>query len=65
MLDIPAIRSEWQALRPEIEALFSALWQVPELPGLEVRSAALLADFLERHGFEVERGSARDEAVAA
>ncbi|MBN9433937.1 MAG: amidohydrolase [Bosea sp.] len=57
MLDIPAIRSEWQALRPEIEALFSALWQVPELPGLEVRSAALLADFLERHGFEVERGS--------
>ncbi len=57
MPDIPAVRSAWQSLRGEIEALFAALWQVPEMPGMEVRSAAMLCDFLERHGFSVERGS--------
>lgn len=57
MTDMPVVRSSWQTLRPEIEALFAALWQVPEMPGLEIRSAALLAGFLERHGFDVERGA--------
>ncbi len=57
MLAIPAVRNAWQTLRPEIEDLFAALWLVPEMPGLEVESAALLTTFLERHGFRVERGS--------
>ncbi|MBZ9936789.1 amidohydrolase [Mesorhizobium sp. BR1-1-16] len=57
MPDFAVVRAEWQSLRPEIEALFAALWQVPEMPGLEHKSAALLAAFLERHGFSLTRGS--------
>lgn len=44
-------------LKPEIEALFADLWRHPELPAMEHRTAAVLADFLARHGFSVERGA--------
>lgn len=43
-----------QALRPEIEDLFRQQWADPELPGMETRSSARLARWLERHGFLVE-----------
>lgn len=50
-----AVRQSWAGLREEIEAHYAALWQTPELPNMEYRSAALLCDWLESHGFTVER----------
>ncbi len=47
----------WSSVRSEIEALFAELWACPEMPGMEYRTVDSLIDFLERHGFEVERGS--------
>ena len=55
-VDVEAVRAVWRTLKPEIEALFTTLWSCPEMPGLERQSAAHLTAFLERHGFEVERG---------
>ena len=46
---------EWRILEAEIERLFQEQWADPELPGLEHRSSARLADWLAAHGFEVER----------
>lgn len=53
-----AIRAAWGALRPEIVAKFGTLFACPELSCLEVRSAAVLADWLRANGFEVEAGTA-------
>ncbi|MFC2029632.1 amidohydrolase [Chloroflexota bacterium] len=52
------IRDRWSDLRPEIEAALAELWSNPELPMMEYRSAAYLANWLESHGFDVERGTA-------
>jgi aminobenzoyl-glutamate utilization protein B len=49
-------RQHWSALRGEIERHFALLWDEAELPNMEYLSAAALADWLEREGFEVERG---------
>jgi len=45
----------WNAIKPEIERLFSQQWADPELPCMEYRSSARLAEWLETHGFAVER----------
>lgn len=44
------------ALRLDIESLFRQQWADPELPGMEVRSSARLANWLAGHGFTVEMG---------
>src|SRR5712692_5533923 len=51
------VRDRWCRLRPEIVAHFERLWQVPELPLLEVRAAAALGEWLAGHGFAVETGT--------
>jgi aminobenzoyl-glutamate utilization protein B len=50
-----AVLEEWKALEPEIVRLFRAQWEDPELPAMEYRSAARLADWLTGHGFAVEK----------
>ncbi len=50
-----AVRQCWAGLRDEIETHYAALWNTPELPNMEYRSSALLCDWLESHGFVVER----------
>ena len=45
----------WRVLVPETLARVEALWRTPELPGLEAQSSALLADWLEGHGFSITR----------
>ncbi|TDQ78430.1 aminobenzoyl-glutamate utilization protein B [Dongia mobilis] len=50
-----AARRHWLAIRPQIERQFQALWQLAELPNMEFRSATILADWLEEHGFTVSR----------
>lgn len=52
--DEPA-RAAWAALKPELEQQFELLWHMPELAGMEVRSSAALTDWLEAHGFRVQR----------
>lgn len=49
-------RHHWQRLRPEILEHFRQLWETPELPMMERQAALVLANWLERHGFAVERG---------
>jgi aminobenzoyl-glutamate utilization protein B len=51
------VRDRWRDLRPEFEAALTELWSNPELPMMEYKSAAYLADWLESHGFDVERGT--------
>lgn len=51
------VRSEWAAIRSQIERRFAVQWQDPELPGLEHRSAERLASWAEDHGFTVTRGA--------
>ncbi len=51
------VRQCWAALRGEIETKYAALWKTPELPNMEYLSSALLCDWLEDHGFAVERGA--------
>ncbi|MFN4141392.1 amidohydrolase [Aestuariivirga sp.] len=48
---------EWQELEAGILSLFHDQWMDPELPCMEYRSAQRLCEFLERHGFGVERGA--------
>ncbi|MEZ5925748.1 MAG: amidohydrolase [Hyphomicrobiaceae bacterium] len=50
-----AVAAELARLRPEIEALFADLWQHPELPAMEFRTAGVLATWLTGHGFTVSR----------
>ncbi|HUQ35159.1 MAG TPA: amidohydrolase [Aestuariivirga sp.] len=52
---ISTVADEWRALKPGIEKLFAQQWADPELPGMEYRSSARLADWLEAHDFEVTR----------
>lgn len=54
---IDHVRRCWAELRPEIEQNFGLLWDHPELPNMEHGSSALLCDWLEHHGFAVERGA--------
>ena len=54
-LHISTIAAEWRTLSPEIEKLFARQWADPEMPGMEYRSSARLADWLEAHDFEVTR----------
>jgi aminobenzoyl-glutamate utilization protein B len=44
----------WNAVGLEIERLFELQWADPELPCMEYRSSARLAQWLGRHGFELE-----------
>jgi len=53
-----AVLSEADRLSGEIARIASTLWNYSELALKEQRSAALLADLLEREGFKVERGVA-------
>src|SRR5690349_5171186 len=48
-------RRHWQDLKGEIERHFALVWEAAELPNMEYQSAAALAGWLEREGFEVER----------
>ncbi|TVQ31765.1 MAG: amidohydrolase [Geminicoccaceae bacterium] len=50
-------RRELEVLQPELEALYARLWATPELPMLEFRSSAALADWLQAEGFAVDRGA--------
>src|SRR5688500_19947829 len=52
---ILTVADEWRTLRPEIENFFAQQWADPELPGMEYRSSARLADWLEAHDFDVTR----------
>lgn len=51
-----ATQHHWHRLRPEITEHFRQLWEAPELPMMERQAALMLANWLERHGFTVERG---------
>lgn len=55
---LAATRNIWSRHAPAIERLFAEAWLEPELPGMEVRSAARLADWLEAQDFAVERKAA-------
>lgn len=52
---ISTIADEWRKLKPEVEKLFAQQWADPELPGMEYRSSARLAGWLEDHDFGVTR----------
>ena len=60
--DVPAVRraviAETDRMAGEIARIASTLWQYSELALTEQRSAAFLADMLQREGFRVERGVA-------
>ncbi|MBR0554538.1 amidohydrolase [Ciceribacter sp. L1K23] len=51
------VREIWRSIAPEIESLFAEMWRVPELPAMEYKSSAILCDFIERQGFEVEKAA--------
>src|SRR5262249_39368664 len=51
-----AVRFHWQRRRGEIIDHFRRLWAAPELPMMESQAAVGLSNWLERHGFAVERG---------
>ena len=53
---VAATREAWRGVRAEIEARIRRLWDEPELPLMEVRAADTLAEWVEGHGFGVERG---------
>lgn len=46
----------WNSKQQEISEQIGNLWKIPELPLMEYKSAELLCEWLEREGFEVERG---------
>ncbi len=48
-------RRHWQDLKGEIERHFALVWEAAELPNMEYESAAALAGWLEREGFDVAR----------
>ena len=50
-------RTAWHGIAPEIVTHYDTLWSEPELPMMEVHAAAALCDWLERHGFQVERNN--------
>lgn len=50
-----AVREAWGAIRDPMQRLFFEQWRQPELPGLERASAKRLTDWLEQHGFTLER----------
>lgn len=50
-----SVARHWEGLRPEVTSGFDRLWHHAELPNMEYRSAAYLADWLEREGFAVSR----------
>lgn len=52
-----ATRDVWAGLVPEIVERFDSMFLVPELACLEFKSMAILADWLEAHGFTVTRGA--------
>lgn len=52
---VPLTRGLWERLRGEIVEQFRRLWAAPELPLMEVEAAHGLSQWLERHGFAVER----------
>lgn len=53
-----AVDDECRAIKPEIERLFAEQWRDPELPGMEYRSSARLAEWLRSSGFDVEHPAA-------
>lgn len=56
-MDCSAIaRRHWLPLQAEIVVKFNELWASPELGNMEFKAQAALCAWLERHGFEVERG---------
>jgi aminobenzoyl-glutamate utilization protein B len=52
-----AARGAWAALRPDLEKAFDSFWHMPELAGMETRSAEALCGWLEAHGFAITRGA--------
>ncbi len=52
-----AARAAWQPLKPELLAAFDRFWRMPELAGMETRSAEALCGWLEQHCFAVTRGA--------
>lgn len=48
-------RSYWEGQKESISQYITKLWETPELPMMEYRSAQILTDWLEEEGFEVER----------
>jgi aminobenzoyl-glutamate utilization protein B len=53
---IDPVGFHWQRRRGEIIDHFRRLWAAPELPMMEAQAALGLSNWLERHGFAVERG---------
>lgn len=51
-------RRHWLPLKTEIAHKFNELWASPELGNMEFKAQATLCDWLESHGFDVERGVA-------
>jgi aminobenzoyl-glutamate utilization protein B len=51
-----ATRKAWSAVEPETRAMFRFLWEHPELPMMEYKAEKALSEWLENHGFAVERG---------
>jgi len=45
--------TEWKTLQEDMVRLFREQWEDPELPAMEYRSSARLADWLARSGFDV------------
>jgi len=56
MNSVAALRSLWQSLKGEIISKFNELWDYPELGNMEFFASSTLCDWLEHHGFCVERG---------
>jgi aminobenzoyl-glutamate utilization protein B len=54
---VDVTRAAWRRVRPEIAEHIERLWAEPELPLMETRAAEALAAWMERHGFDVERGA--------
>lgn len=52
-----AARAAWGAIRPDLEKAFDSFWHMPELAGMEARSAEALCQWLEDHGFTMTRGA--------
>ena len=53
---VETTRRHWDPLQAEIVSKFHMLWSTPELGNMEFAASGALCDWLEKHGFRVERG---------
>ena len=51
--DLDCLKKEWLKIKPKIESLFEEQWNDPELPGMETKSYARLANWMEDNDFQV------------